>query len=580
MKIRVIACLGILVSFLFGCKNADENIEPVLLVSPSAASVSYEGGTASLKISMNGKQWQATSDQTWCVLSVATSGLAESTVTVTVATNTTNSDRTANIAVTMDGKMTTKVVVSQQANAILEVSPVAATIAGEGGTAEVFIKMNGKKWEAVSGQSWCKLSGTIGTEAESKVTVTLDANTQLTGRTATLVFTLDGKKNVTIYIQQAGKNLPDYSEPIAADPTGMNSTAKQLAGKMVAGWNLGNTLEATGGETGWGNPVTTQSLIDAVKATGINAIRIPCAWMSHLSDVASCKVDPAWLARVKEVVDYCYKNDMYVILNAHWDGGWLENNPTKAMQEIVNKKQKALWQQIAAYFRNYDEHLLFAGTNEVHVDGEPAVENFTAQMSYNQTFVDAVRSTGGKNAYRVLVVQSYNTNIDLAVKNLVVSKDNVENKLMVEVHYYDPWDFCGLEADTSWGTVKYYWGADYARYGAVSTWGQEDYLQAQFQKMKTNFVDKGYPVILGEFGAMRRYNITGDALTHHLEARAFYYKTIGEQAKKNGMIPFLWDAGIWRKNDMGVIDRSNNTVYDTQALNAFLDGATNVSYPF
>src|SRR5690606_14500704 len=148
------------------------------------------------------------------------------------------------------------------------------------------------------------------------------------------------------------------------------------------------------------------------------------------------------LERVKEVVDYCVDNNMYVVLNIHWDGGWLEENPTSSAQAAVNLKQKALWEQIAVYFRDYDEHLIFAGTNEVHADyGTPTNEHITVQLSYNQTFVNAVRSTGGRNAYRNLAVQSYNTNIQQAVNYLVMPQDVATKRLMAEVHYYDPFDF-------------------------------------------------------------------------------------------------------------------------------------------
>ena len=294
------------------------------------------------------------------------------------------------------------------------------------------------------------------------------------------------------------KLYPDYRNHIAPDATGMTSTAKVLAAKMFAGWNLGNALEAPGDETAWGNPKVTQTFIDSIKAAGINTIRIPCAWDGYIENVSTCKLKASWLARVKEVVDYCFKNNMYVILNIHWDGGWLENNPTYAKQYAVNAKQKALWEQIAVTFRGYDEHLLFAGANEVNIgSATPTAENFEVQMSYNQTFVDAVRSTGGKNTNRDLVIQAFNTNIDQAVSNLIVSNDNIQDRLLVEVHYYDPWDFCGLETDQTWATVKYLWGTEYAQYGAISSWGQESYVLTQFQKMKTNFVEWNGSVCLG-----------------------------------------------------------------------------------
>jgi len=139
---------------------------------------------------------------------------------------------------------------------------------------------------------------------------------------------------------------------------------------------------------------------------------------------------------------------------------------------------------------------------------------------------------GGRNSYRNLVIQAYATNIDQAVSNLVVSKDSIANRMMVEVHYYDPSEFCGLVADASYATVKYLWGAPFAQFGIIPSWREEDYVQTEFQKMKTNFVDKSYPDILGEFGAMRRSSLTGDMLQHHLDSRAYYLQYVAQHAKQ------------------------------------------------
>jgi endoglucanase len=387
-------------------------------------------------------------------------------------------------------------------------------------------------------------------------------------------------KPITPIEEPAEASYPDYSDPVPPDATGMDNDAKVIAAKMIAGWNLGNSLEVPEGETAWGNPKTSQALIDGVKAAGINAIRIPCAWDSYIENTGTCKLKASWLARVKEVVDYCYKNEMYVIVNIHWDGGWLENNPTYAKQDSVNAKQKALWEQIAVNFRDYDEHLLFAGTNEVHSSTTATPENFEVQMSFNQTFVDAVRSTGGRNAYRNLIIQAYSTNIDLGVSNLIVSNDTIPNRLFVEVHYYDPWDFCGLEKDASWATVKYLWGTPFAQFGPISTWGQEDYVRSQFGKMKTRFVDQGYPVILGEFGASRRSALTGATLAHHLAARAYYFQYVAQQAKNYGMVPFVWDNGNTGNNGSAMFNRADGSVFDNQALAAYIAGASSGTYPF
>lgn len=445
------------------------------------------------------------------------------------------------------------------------------------------VTMNGSYWMVASDQTWCTVSLSTSYKATTQITITSVTNPVITKRTARLSFVMDDKVTIDVGVIQAGQKntYPDYSNPVATDATGMTSTSKVLAAKMFAGWNLGNSLEAPGGETGWGNPVITKRLIDSVKLAGINAVRIPCGWNGHLEDITTCKVATTWLARVKQVVDYCVDNGMYAIINIHWDGGWLQDNPTIAKQFSVNAKQKAIWQQIAVYFRDYDEHLLFAGTNEVNTgSATPVEENFVVQRSFNQTFVDAVRSTGGKNAYRNLLIQAFNTNIDLAVSHLTMPIDTVKNRLMAEVHYYDPWEFAGLEADASWGTVKTLWGTPHGVHGTISTWGQEAWVVEQFTKMKTNFVDKGYPVILGEFGAIRRSSLTGDYLTDHLASRAYYFQYVAQQAKNYGLVPFYWDNGATGNLGFGMFNRSDGSTFDRQALNAYIAGAAAGSYPY
>ena len=468
---------------------------------------------------------------------------------------------------------------SAETTVVFKITPDSLKFMESGGSDTLAVTMNGTGWNVLSDQTWCTVSFNASTKANDKIVVTAAANTVASTRTAKLTFVLDNKTVVYVKVTQDPKTgiYPSYKDSIAPDATGVSSTAKVLAAKIVAGWNLGNSLEVPSDETAWGNPKTTQQLIDAVKASGINAIRIPCAWDSYIEDATTCKIKASWLTRVKEVLDYCIKDNMYVIINIHWDGGWLENNPTYGKQVAVNAKQKVLWEQIAVYFRSYDEHLLFAGTNEVHADyNTPSTENLTVQMSYNQTFVNAVRSTGGKNAYRNLIIQSYNTNIGYAGSYLKVPTDAVANKLMVEVHYYDPYDFA-LDTSTS---GLYLWGKNFAQYGSVSSWGQEDYVQSQFQSMKTNFVDKGYPVILGEFGAIRRSSLTGSALQHHLDARAYYYQYVTQQAKSYGLVPFVWDNGATGDKGMGIFNRSDGSVFDLQTLNAYIAGASAGVYPY
>jgi len=200
--------------------------------------------------------------------------------------------------------------------------------------------------------------------------------------------------------------IPEFTYEISPDTADMRQiTCIALAKEMKVGWNVGNSLEATGGETSWGNPLISKTLIDSVKAAGFNAVRIPVAW-SKFSDASTFTIQTTWLKRVGEVVNYVLDNNMYAIVNIHWDGGWMQ--PTYASQEYVNNRLSLMWKQIATYFRDYNDHLLFAGTNEVMVKNDynaPTREYYTVQNSFNQTFVTTVRATGGRNAYRHLVVQ-------------------------------------------------------------------------------------------------------------------------------------------------------------------------------
>jgi endoglucanase len=374
---------------------------------------------------------------------------------------------------------------------------------------------------------------------------------------------------------KAQHDFPSYNTaPIAPDSSGMSCTATGLAARIKVGWNLGNTLEAIGGETSWGNPMVTNDLIQLVKQSGFNAIRIPCSWNQNMEDTSSAKIRKSWLNRVKQVVQYCVDNDMYVILNIHWDGGWLENNVTPDKQLKVNDKQRAFWEQIATQFRDFDEHLIFAGANE------PNVEN-AAQMAvlqtYHQTFVDAVRSTGGRNSYRVLVVQGPSTDIEKTNKLMTsLPNDKIANKMMVEIHFYTPYQFCLMPKDANWGKAFYYWGSKYhsaADPERNASWGEEAQLDGLMASMKSKFVDKGIPVILGEYAVIRRAFLTGEALELHLASRAYFLKYMTRQAKANGLLPFYWDAGNMGENASALFDRKNNRVFDQQALDAIMEGA-------
>lgn len=367
---------------------------------------------------------------------------------------------------------------------------------------------------------------------------------------------------------------PDYNaRPLHPDSTGMSLAAMELAHKIRLGWNLGNTLEAIGGETAWGNPRATRGLIRRVKSSGFDAIRIPASWDQY-ADPQTAKIDEKSLNRVKEVIRYALDADLAVVLNIHWDGGWLENNVTAEKKEENNTRQRAYWQQIATHLRNFDERLMFAGANEPNVD---SAEQMSVLNSYHQTFVDAVRCTGGKNAYRILVVQGPGTDIEKTDRFWTgMPSDVIPGRLMAEVHFYTPYNFALMAKDEDWGKQFFYWGkgnhsdTDTAH---NPTWGEEDALDELFAKMKYKFVDRGIPVIIGEYGAIRRNGLSGEALERHLESRAYYLEYVTRQSLANGLLPFYWDNGVMGDSGFGIFDRGKETVFDRQALDALLKGA-------
>ncbi|MCW0484534.1 glycoside hydrolase family 5 protein [Gaoshiqia sediminis] len=356
-------------------------------------------------------------------------------------------------------------------------------------------------------------------------------------------------------------------------------TARELAKQMHVGWNLGNTLEAICGEDAWGGGRTSQTLIDSVKAAGFNTIRIPVAWFCH-SDTITSEIDADWIARVKDVVDYCICDSLYVIINMHWDNGWLENRIDVANQPKVNERQYAYWTQIADYFKDYDEHLLFAGANEPNASDSVGM---SILLSYYQTFVDAVRATGGNNSSRTLIIQGPETDMEKTCKLMnVMPKDKIDDRLMVEVHYYTPFQFCLMQKDADWGGVVYYWGKNNhseTEPDRNASWGEEGHIDSLFSEVRKKFVDKGIPVIIGEYGAFKRtLNSPSDQALNSASVE-YFNKYVVKTAISNGLIPYYWDV------PMGLFDRRTGKILDRGVLDAMMQGAkeiqeANTAYSF
>ena len=357
----------------------------------------------------------------------------------------------------------------------------------------------------------------------------------------------------------------------------------QIVEAMGPGWNLGNQLESVTDnvpeETNWGNPVITEKLIQSVKAAGFKSIRIPVSYFAKIDDDKDYTIDSKWLDRVQEVVNYCIKNDLYAVINIHGDGyntidgGWLLCNGKN--QTEIKKKYKKVWKQIAERFKNYDEHLLFESMNE-EFDGsysEPNKEYYQNINDYNQIFVDTVRKTGDNNTKRWLIILGWNTNIDYTAGDYGFklptdqyrdkSIDKEEQRIMISVHYYSPWDFCGGE-----NGVITQWGNEADDPSKTSTTCDETYMKNQLNLMKTTFADKGYPVFIGEYGSIDKTSYDSENEYY----RAYFARKLCQLSRKNGCIPMYWDNGYNGVHGFGLFDRTTCEVTQPVIIDAIMEG--------
>ena len=361
-------------------------------------------------------------------------------------------------------------------------------------------------------------------------------------------------------------------------------TAQQW-NKDVVGWNLGNQFECSApgqdgesmqignpdgsihAETAWGNPVVTKKMIQAVKKAGFNAIRIPIRWQCHITNAQAMSIDKAWIARIKEVVGWCLDNDLKVIINVQHEK-WLEGRPTYQYKEENCQKLALLWMNIASEFANYDSRLAFAGTNEVHVRdnwGKPTAENLEVQNAYNQIFVDMVRATGGNNAKRHLILQTYVCNPWFGVENgdFIIPKDaegNGNNYMSVEFHYYQPWSYAGYPEKESHYD---YWGDAYKDFGETPD-DNEKTMKDFFNRVVNTWSNKGLGIVIGEWGVTNRNN-SNPVKVH--ENMTYYCNFLTTEAHKRGFSTFVWDNNKFGNGpeNYGIFDRSKNKNMEVKA---------------
>ena len=321
-----------------------------------------------------------------------------------------------------------------------------------------------------------------------------------------------------------------------------NITSQQLVEDMTFGWNLGNTLDVCQAdrdgdgkinehveagekvdETLWGNPKATKELFTSLKKNGVNAVRIPVTWRDHMD--SNGNIDREWMDRVQQVVDYAYSQGMYVIINVHHDGGgdpkfgaWIIEESQKDYNTFL-KKYKNIWKQIAERFKNYSDYLIFESMNEVGFDtlyNKNKADAYNLINKINQDFVDIIRATGGNNAKRHLLIAGYYTDIERTCDSLYKMPDDQAGRCILSVHYYTPWDFCTCDRKHTWGTNS-----------------EVRQMETLIGKMKKNFVDKGIPVIIGEYAA------SGSDLSSCI----FFIEKLNKLCSDYGIATFIWDSG-------------------------------------
>lgn len=346
--------------------------------------------------------------------------------------------------------------------------------------------------------------------------------------------------------------IKDDTAPPVNETTGDFRSASQIVREIKVGWNLGNTLDSynttkTGlaTETGWGNLKTTKEMIKSVKSSGFNAIRIPVTWGEHMNGET---IDKEWLDRVQEIVDYAYDEGLFVIINMHHDD-YIWFTPNNSEYAADSAKLCAIWKQVSERFRDYGDRLLFEGMNEPRTVGSAnewmggTAEERAVVNKYEHDFVNTVRASGGNNSERTLIITSYAASAETAALNDVVVPNG--GNIAVSVHYYAPWKFSG---------------------GSTTVFDENGKaeLDAKFAELKNKFVDKGIPVVIGEFGCV---GVADDAV------RAQYYQYYISSAKKHGIKCFIWDNGVENGNTGFAIFNRGKLSWNTIILNGAIEGA-------
>lgn len=357
-------------------------------------------------------------------------------------------------------------------------------------------------------------------------------------------------------------SVPPVTEQTAPEtpvrePVEVADNAIDFVKSLKLGWNIGNTLDATAGsglssETSWGQPTITPELLDYVAEAGFTSVRIPVSWGKHTDE--NYNIDPEWMARVTEVVNYALDSGLYVILNSHHDCDYYY--PSEEKLDNSEKFIATLWKQIAENFKDYDERLVFESMNEPRLTGTnkewwfadndaEGVASIQCIVKLNQVFVDTVRATGGVNATRYLMVPSNAASAGNALNSAFTMPTDPAGtgRLIVSIHAYTPYDFAMNK-------------------NGYSNWNEKREKEFNFMdQLNDKFIANGYGVVIGEFGATNKDN---------LDDRIAWAKAYTEKAAGLGISCFLWDnAGIKvGEENFGMIDRRNYSLFFPKLLDA------------
>ncbi|HEY4157835.1 MAG TPA: glycoside hydrolase family 5 protein [Polyangiaceae bacterium] len=304
------------------------------------------------------------------------------------------------------------------------------------------------------------------------------------------------------------------------------------AARMSPGVNIGNTLDnTTSWETGWGNPRISKAYVQALAALGFKTVRVPVAWDTYAVDG---RIQPEKLARVGEVVDWITRAGMFCVLNIHWDGGWIDSSNKARFAATyatfspdAEKKYRGYWSQISNFFAGKSEKLLFEALNEeTNFERAGSPQNAYATLTHvNQLFIDTVRSTGGNNAKRLLIVTGYSTDImKTCSSDYKLPSDTAPHKLFISVHYYTPWQFVGMTEDADWGKVALTWGSP-------SDVGE---LNRLFDTMAEFCTQRDVPAFIGEFSASDKKEVA---------SRVRWMSAVAKAALTRKMVPVFWEVG-------------------------------------